>query len=44
MSARYANYMGKKSMYLLQTFSKLVPNTFRTKTSVTLKEIGVSRY
>ena len=42
MSAQYANYIGRESMYLLQTSSKLIPNMFRTKTSATLKGIGAS--
>ena len=44
MSAQYANHMGRESMYLLQTSSKLVPNIFKTKTLATLKGIGASRY
>jgi hypothetical protein len=39
MSAQYANHMGRESMYLLQAFSKPVPNMFKTKTSTTLKGI-----
>ena len=41
--ARYANHMGRESMYLLQTSSKLIPNIFKTKTSATLKGIKASR-
>jgi len=44
MSAWYANHIGRESMYLLQTSSKPVPNTFRTKTLTALRGIRVGRY
>jgi len=36
--------MGRESIYLLQSSSKLVPNTFRIKILITLRRIGVGRY
>jgi hypothetical protein len=43
MSARYANHIGGKSMYLFQTSSKPVPNTFKIKKLTTLRGIGAGR-
>jgi hypothetical protein len=40
MSAQYANYIGRDSMYLLQSSSKPVPNMFKTKMLTTLRRIG----
>ena len=40
---QYANYIGKESIYLLQSSSKSVPNTFKTKTLTTLRRIRVGR-
>jgi thiaminase len=43
MSARYVNYIGRDSIYLLQSSSKLVSNMFKTKTLTTSRRIRAGR-